>query len=334
MKISSVSYLTKEGFKNVWTNRLMSLSSIGVLVACMVLIGTAILAYFTIQDKVGQLQDENVIVVSFDDYNAAAFDYDRQPVPGEAVDENGISPGMYTIHNEAEAKALCEIIENLDNVESVEFLTKEQALETVKNSMRLEEGTVDPFEIFEEAGNPMSDGAIVTVENIDLFDDTIKEIEALSGVDYVRTDRQAARTYSKLSAGIGIAGIAIIAILLIIAFVIVSNTIRVTMYNRKLEIGIMKAVGATNSFVRLPFVVEGVIIGIISAIISMGVLYCCYRIVGEAMEGTTHNLVPFMSKIELIAGVFLGIGVIAGVFGSMVMIRKYLKKEGSEFAAI
>jgi cell division transport system permease protein len=108
------------------------------------------------------------------------------------------------------------------------------------------------------------------------------------------------------------------------------------MYNRKLEISIMKAVGATDSFVRIPFVVEGVSIGIISALLSLGVLYCCYRVAVEAILSAigSYTLIPFSSQVWLLLGVFVAIGVVAGSLGSIIMIGKYLKREGSEFAAI
>ena len=123
---------------------------------------------------------------------------------------------------------------------------------------------------------------------------------------------------------------------MIIAHVIVTNTIRVTMYNRKLEISIMKAVGATDAFVRIPFIVEGMIIGLISAVISEGLLYFCYRVATETIVSTlgTNDIVKYGDMALLLFGLFAGIGIFAGVIGSAIMIGKYLKREGSEFAAI
>ena len=126
----------------------------------------------------------------------------------------------------------------------------------------------------------------------------------------------------------------IIGILGIISLVIVSNTIRVTMYNRKLEISIMKAVGATDAFVRLPFIIEGVILGLISAIISEGLVYFCYRVAGETMKNTLQLSISFASQAWLLLGIFAVIGIFAGAFGSFFIIGKYLKKEGSEFKAL
>ena len=108
------------------------------------------------------------------------------------------------------------------------------------------------------------------------------------------------------------------------------------MYNRKLEISIMKAVGATDAFIRIPFVVEGVLIGVISAIISEGLLYFCYRVATETIVSTlgTTDIVRYGDMAVILLIIFLAIGVLAGALGSAIMIGKYLRKEGSEFAAI
>ena len=108
------------------------------------------------------------------------------------------------------------------------------------------------------------------------------------------------------------------------------------MYNRKLEISIMKAVGATDAFIRLPFVVEGMLIGVISALIAEGLLYFCYRVATETIISTlgTSDIVKYGDVAWLLLLIFIGIGILAGVIGSVIMISKYLRREGSEFAAI
>ena len=108
------------------------------------------------------------------------------------------------------------------------------------------------------------------------------------------------------------------------------------MYNRKLEISIMKAVGATDSFVRIPFVVEGVLIGVVSALIAEGLLYFCYRVATETIISTlgTDDIVRYGDVAWLLLLIFIGIGVFSGIIGSVIMISKYLRREGSEFAAI
>ncbi len=336
MKLGSFKYLTGEGVKNVWANRLMTVASIGVLTACMVLIGLALLISFNVDKAIGTLEQQNVVMVYFNDKNSVLYG-DAKPIlaEGETFDETDIKDSQYLIHTEEEAKAVCSKIRDIENVESVVFVSKEKALEDVKSTML--EGKEQYFEFLDEdGGNPLSDGARVQLTDMSTFDDTVKKIKAVKGVNSIQSQGDLAEKINSIKSGIGVAGFWIIGILLVISLVIVSNTIRVTMYNRKLQISIMKAVGATDTFVRFPFVVEGIVIGLISAIISEGVVYFCYRVATDTIKTTlgTGEIVNFGDKAFLLLGVFALIGVFAGAFGSLVMISKYLKKEGSEFSAI
>lgn len=329
MKMGSIKYLAGEGVKNVWVNRLMTIASVGVLVACMVLIGLALLISFNVDLAIGNLEKQNVVMVFFNDANSVVY-HDKKPIPVE-----NLKAEDYLIHNEEEARAVCDNISKIDNVESVEYFTKTQALDDVKATMLA--GKEQYFEFLdEEGGNPLSDGAKVTITSMETFRETVDKISKVAGVDSIQSQGELADTINSVKHGILIAGIWIIAILLIISLVIVSNTIRVTMYNRKLEISIMKAVGATDAFIRFPFVIEGILIGLISAILSEAVVYFCYRVATETIIGTlgTSEIIKFSDKALLLFGVFALIGVFAGIFGSVVMISKYLRKEGSEFSAI
>ncbi len=369
MKLGSFKYLAGEGVKSAWVNRLMTLASIGVLVACMVIIGLAILVSENVNKAIGNLEQQNVVMAYMKDYNWALYgedsgnsassqtadsDSSQQETASveenvasdetasdetaestEEADENGIRPGDYVIHNEQEARALCDEIAKLPNVAEVTYVSSEEGLESVKESML--EGQEEYFTFLdEEYGNPMSCAAKIRMEDMSLFDETIKEIEKFDGIDAIQSQDDLAETINAIKNGIGVAGVWIIAILMIISLVIVSNTIRVTMYNRKLDISIMKAVGATDAFVRIPFVVEGVIIGLISAVIAEGILYFCYRVATETIISTlqTTDVVRYSEMALLLFLVFVGIGIFAGVLGSVIMISKYLRREGSEFAAI
>ncbi len=361
MKISSIKYLTGEGVKNAWVNRLMTLASIGVLVACMVIIGLAILISENVNMAVGNLEQQNVVMAYMKDYNWALYGEKNTASEGsssetessdttsdtasadseagesaeETADKNGIKPSDYVIHNDDEAKALCDKIAELPNVAAVTYVTSEEGLESVKESML--EGQESYFTFLdEEYGNPMSGAAKITMKDMSLFDETLKQVEQMDGIDVIQSQTDLADKITAIKRGIGVAGFWIIAILMVISLVIVSNTIRVTMYNRKLEISIMKAVGATDSFVRIPFVVEGVLIGVISALIAEGLLYFCYRVATETIISTlgTNDIVHYGDVAIMLLLVFIGIGVLAGVLGSVIMISKYLRREGSEFAAI
>ena len=351
MKLTSIKYLTKEGFKNAWVNRLMTLASIGVLVACMVIIGLAVLISENVNLAVGNLEKQNVVMAYMKDYNWALYSdtltedtsseqssnteskKEETEEDSEKADKNGIKESDYVIHNEKEAKELCEKIKEIPNVASVDYVSSEEGLETVKQSML--EGQEEYFSFLDEE-NPMPSAAKITMVDMEMFEETIKEIQKLDGVDTIQSQSDLAETIAAIKNGIGVAGFWIIAILMVISLVIVSNTIRVTMYNRKLEISIMKAVGATDAFVRIPFVVEGMIIGIISALIAEGLLYFCYRVATETIVTTlrTEDIVQFGDMAWILLGLFIAIGVLAGVIGSVIMISKYLRREGSEFAAI
>lgn len=378
MKFSSMRYLAGEGVKNAWVNRLMTIASVGVLVACMVIIGLAILISENVNKAVGNLEQQNVVMAYMKDYNWALYgggsdadtssgtdssasdaSHDTASDSDEAeagtsaessegsestesttgdtdkADENGIKPSDYVIHNDDEAKALCDEIAKIDNVAAVEYITSEEGLESVKESMI--EGQESYFTFLDdEYGNPMSGAAKITMTDMSKFDETIDKIMELDGVDTIQSQSDLADKIAAIKRGVGIAGFWIIAILMVISLVIVSNTIRVTMYNRKLEISIMKAVGATDSFVRIPFVVEGMLIGLVSALIAEGLLYFCYRVATETIIATlgTTDIVYYSDVAWWLLLVFIGIGIFAGVLGSVIMISKYLRREGSEFAAI
>ena len=350
MKLSSLRYLTKEGFKNTWANRLMSVASVGVLVACMVAIGLAVLISENAKLALGNLEKQNVVMAYMKDYtwafysdkedneqagNAENAEQTETGDDAEQPDENGIKSSDYVIHNEEEAKALCDKIAKLDNVESVEYISGEEGLEDIKKDFL--KGQEEYFTFLDEKyGNPLSGAAKVTMKDMSLFSATLQKIEKIEGVDKIQSYGDLAEKISALKKGLGIAGFWIIAILMIISLVIVSNTIRITMYSRKLEISIMKAVGATDSFVRIPFIVEGILIGLISAIVSEGLLYFCYRVATETICATlgTNDIIKYSDLALNLFGLFVIIGVVAGVIGSITMIGKYLHKEGSEFAAI
>lgn len=363
MKMGSVKYLVGEGVKNTWVNRLMSLASVGVLVACMVIIGLAILISENVNKAVGNLEQQNVVMAYMKDYSWALYgDKDvssdtssksssaaassdsttssatsgTESTSGdEKADENGIKQSDYVVHGEEEAKALCDEIAKLDNVASVTYVSPEEGLESVKKSML--EGQESYFSFLDEKnGNPMSGAAKIQMKDMSRFDETVEQIKKFDGISDIQSQSDLAEKITAIKKGIGIAGFWIIAILMVIALVIVSNTIRVTMYNRKLEISIMKAVGATDSFVRIPFVVEGMLIGVVSALIAEGLLYFCYRVATETIIGTlgTSDIVHYSDVAGWLLLVFIGIGIFAGVLGSVIMISKYLRHEGSEFAAI
>ena len=303
---SSFKYLIKEGFRNTWTNRMMSIASICVLLSCLVLIGSASMVFLNINSLVERIEDENVIMVYIND-NAT----DAQ------IDEMGSK------------------ITAMSNVEKAEFVSKEDAWAEQLDTM--EEAQA---QFFTEVSTdiPLPDAYKVTVKDLAQFKTTVKDIKALEHIDTGRENTDLAKKLDTISHGISIIAIIIISVLFAISLFIISNTIKLTVYSRRLEISIMKSVGATNSFVRLPFVVEGIILGIVSGAVSLGVVWGVYELAinqfSELFASIGIAPLAFTDYALQMLGVFLAIGIISGVGGSLITMRRYLNKEGSEISAI
>lgn len=303
---SSLKYLTKEGFRNVWTNRMMSIASICVLMSCLVLIGSAALVFLNIDSLLSRIEEENVVMVYLKE---------------DATDDDI-------------AKMETEI-ESMDNISDVEFVPKEDAWEEQLETM--EEAQAKFFtEISSDI--PLPDAYKVTVKDLDLFDGTIKELEALDNVDTIRQNQDLAQKLVTIRQGVSIISIVIVAVLFAISLFIISNTIRLTVYSRRLEISIMKSVGATNSFVRFPFVIEGMILGVVSGVVGLGVVWGLYELAitqfGDLLNSLGLKAVVFTDYALLMLGLFVAIGIICGVGGSLTTMRKYLNKEGSEISGV
>ncbi len=303
---SSFRYLIKEGFRNTWTNRMMSIASICVLLSCLVLIGSASMMFLNINSLVERIENENVIMVFIKDNTT-----------DEQIDEMG------------------RRISAIDNIEKVEFVAKEDAWAEQLDTM--EEAQA---QFFTEVSTdiPLPDAYKVTVKDLASFKKTVSEIESLDNIDTVRNNADLAKKLDTISNGISIIAIVIIAVLFAISLFIISNTIKLTVYSRRLEISIMKSVGATNSFVRLPFVVEGIILGIVSGVVSLGAVWGIYELATKEFAELFKSIgiVPlaFTDYALIMLGVFLAIGIISGVGGSLITMRRYLNKEGSEISAI
>lgn len=303
---SSFRYLIKEGFRNTWTNRMMSIASICVLLSCLVLIGSASMMFLNINSLVERIENENVIMVFIKDNTT-----------DEQIDEMG------------------RRISAIDNIEKVEFVAKEDAWAEQLDTM--EEAQA---QFFTEVSTdiPLPDAYKVTVKDLASFKKTVSEIESLDNIDTVRNNADLAKKLDTISNGISIIAIIIIAVLFAISLFIISNTIKLTVYSRRLEISIMKSVGATNSFVRLPFVVEGIILGIVSGVVSLGAVWGIYELATKEFAELFKSIgiVPlaFTDYALIMLGVFLAIGIISGVGGSLITMRRYLNKEGSEISAI
>ena len=299
MKGTSLKYLTHEGFRNVWVNRLMSLASVTVLMACLIIMGAGIMIYFNINNVVDKVQSQNVVMV-----------YVADDASEDETTQIGTS------------------LKGISNVESCEFVPKEVAFQEQIQSMG---GDAALFEGFDEI--PLPDAYKVTVKDLSQFENTVSQIKQINKVDSVRENSDLASKLLSLRHAVSIVSVGVVVMLFLVALFIISNTIRITMFSRKLEISIMKAVGATNWFIRWPFMIEGMILGTISGIVSLGVLWGLYAVAEKVFAQTLSligfSLVPFSEYWWQILLVFVAIGLFTGGFGSLVSMAKYLKEQGS-----
>ncbi len=291
-------YLVKEGFRNVYANRIMSIASICVLVSCLVLTGAAALFSLNVTDIVTEVEKNNETTVY-----------------------------ILRDRTEIEAKQIGSKIEEIENVESAEFVSKAEAVEQYKESLG--------DQLFDRIKDkdPLNDAYHVVIKDLDKYEDTIKEIKAIDGVEKINDRREFAAKLTTISNLINIISVAVVTALIIISIFIIANTIRATMYSRRFEISIMKSVGATNMFVRMPFLVEGMIIGFISAALSTGAVALLYEAVKRVIvevAGSWITVIPFEKVVLPLSLSFIVAGVLVGFFGGFISIRKYLKKEGNE----
>lgn len=297
--MGNLGYLTKEGFRNLKVNKLMSVASITVLFSCLMLIGISFMLLVNIESFISDIESENVIMVYVDT---------------EATDYEYIKLG-----NDLRA---------IENVAFAENIDKEPAYEQILSE--LDEGLREYLSGLNE--NPLPDAYRVTIKNMEGFDDVVNQIKQLDGIERIYENSSLARQLEGIRSSVTYISLGMIALLLVVSLFIISNTIKVTMFSRRLEISIMKSVGATNSFIRWPFMIEGVTIGIIAGVLAFAAVWGIYEFALGSFTsvlsglGTGETQIEFIDYAPYLAASFIGIGIFTAVFGSATSIRKYLKE--------
>lgn len=300
MKGSGTGYLVKTGIKSIWHNKLMSLASIAVLSACLMILGVAALFSVNMGEALAYVESQNEIVVF---------------IAEEATDEE-----------RADLEAL---VASTGNVESYQYISKEDALKETKEEFGPDSALLDGL----EEDNPLPASYRVKLQNLDYMYDTVSTFQNAPGVETVSYPQDVAETIVSLKNMVSIFGIAIIAVFVAVSLVIISNTIRLTVFARRREINIMKYVGATNGFIRLPFVVEGMFIGLLAAFIAYFAVWGGYQGIMNMIMGTTSqflqsmadSLIPFGEIWYWVLAGFALTGMGTGALGSVLSIRKHLK---------
>ena len=294
MKKNNIGYLLREGFRGVFLHGFMSFAAVCVTVACLIIMGTFSLVLYNVHVMIVDLEKENQVLVYIDE------DY-----------------------SEAEAKSVGSRINLISNVHEAKFVSREQALDNFvgKQSDTTAFNGVD--------ASILRDRYEVTVEDNSLLEQTVAEIEKIDGVAEVNAYYEIANGFQSLQKLLNIASMFIIFVLFVGSLFIISNTVKLAMYSRSEEIAIMKMVGATNSFIRLPFVVEGFILGMLGAVIAFFLEWGLYDFLQAKIAAVDtlrlFQIVPFAEVIELVAISYALTGFAVGVVGSLLSIRKFLK---------
>lgn len=299
MKNRNIRYLTHEGIKNIAINRLMSVASVAVLMSCLVIIGFALLLFLNVDSLLNHIESQNV-VMAFCEIGA---------------DESVVSNTQMNL-------------ELIDNIESVTFVSKSEAYEAVVASLG------ENAEILNNIDKDfLPDGFRIVVDDMSIFSETVSKIASLDTVASVQQNSDLAEKFEEIRTAVTYISVGVILVLFVVSMFIIANTVRITMFSRKLEISIMKAVGATNWFIRWPFLVEGICIGLISSVLSFFVLALLYNLSGGAFTsifGMLGNTVVYFWDYAILIFVgFVIVSVIAGGVGSLISMSRYLKEQGS-----
>ncbi len=294
MKRYRLTYFLGQSFKGLWRNGIMTLASITVLMSCLVVMGSFVLLILNIDENLEKFGLLNEIVVFVDDTKT-----------DEEVED---------IHKE---------LERIPNVASIEFISKEQALEEEKEKYKEYSGL---YELV-EGDNPLRDSFVIKYEDNSAVQPLIDNIRRTDGIAKINNRVDLATKIENIKNGISHVLIWFMTILFVVSIFVIINTIKLAVHSRRAEISIMRYIGATNWFVILPFIFEGIFIGIISSVLAFFIQWYIYGYVVSEMAGSLDflSIITFDSIGHYVALAFLGIGIITGIIGSTISTRKHLK---------
>ena len=293
MKLNNLGYLLKEGFRGIFLHGFMSFAAVCVTVACLVIVGSFSALAYNLDEMVQDLNQTSEILVYID-----------------------------SDLSDAEARSIGTKINLLDNVLQATFVSREEALQDF---------------IADHDGDSAFSGVqasdlrhryIVTLEDNTKMEQTDAALKQLPGVAKTNAAYELARGFTTIQDVLHIVSAAVIAVLLVVSLLIISNTVKLAMYDRKDEIAIMKMVGATNGFIRLPFVVEGFSLGMIGAVLAFGTEWAGYdalvQKIGSVDSLQLFKFVPFQELLIPMVIVFAAAGMFVGIVGSWTSIRKFM----------
>lgn len=283
----------KEGIRSIFLHGLMSFASVCVTVACLIIVGSFSILMYNLNIMVADMNKTNQVIAYVD--------------------------SSYT---DAEAKSVGTKINTIDNIKEATYVSREEALDSFVNDH--DEG--DAF----QGVNPgdLRHRIVVILEDNALMEQTVEMIKSVPGVADIRAEYELAEGFSTISRVLHLVSFGIIAVLLVVSLLIISNTVKLAMYDRKDEIAIMKMVGATNGFIRFPFVVEGFFLGTMGAAVAFGLEWVFYDAmivkIAEVDALGLFTFVPFRQLLMPMVITFASAGLFVGIVGSLTAIRKFL----------
>ncbi len=301
MRISSIGYTLRQGFKNIRRNILFSLASIGTIIACLFLFGTLYAVLMNFRTAIKKIESNISISVFFD----------------EGITQENID-------------LISEQIRTRDEVATLDFVSAEQAWKQFA-----QDNYDDPQAAMETFGedNPLANSAsfTITLKDVSKQSDFVHFLENIKGVRKVKSSEYTANNVAAINTFVAYGSAGIILILFLVSIFLISNTITIGITVRKEEIKIMKLIGATNAFVRTPFIVEGVVIGLVGSVIPIVLLWYMYDGVLDYVVGrfsvlqTVFDFIPAVDLFKILAPVCLLLGIGIGFIGSFMTTRKHLK---------
>ncbi len=294
MNKSTFGYLVREGVRGVFLHGFRSFASVCVTVACLIIMGSFCLISYNLGVMVDEYENENKILVY--------------------VEET---------YSEAEAKSVGSQINMIANVENAVFVSRQQALENFIAKQK------DPTAFEGLMAETFRDRFEVSLTDNTIMRQTVEELGKIKGVADTSVDYELSEGFKTVQNVLDLASLAIILGLLVVSLFIISNTVKLSMYDRKGEIAIMRIVGATNGFIRFPFLIEGFLLGMLGSVIAFFLEWGIYDLLASRITALDtlqmFHIVPFTDVIGVIAAAYVPTGFVVGVLGSMLSIRKFLR---------
>lgn len=295
MKLSKFNYSVGQARKNMVRNGLMSVASLFTISSCLLILGLFTVLTMNVNYISEQIQDQCEV----------------QLFINKEVDE-------------ARVTEIGDEILAIPNVKEISLFSKEDTMEYAKANMF--EGNEELADF--EDDNPFRDSYKIILSDISRTGDTVRQLEQIKDVANVQNNQDVVNDVLSISGMIRRVGAVIMVLLLVVAVVIIANTIKLTVFNRRKEINIMKYIGATDRFIRVPFVLEGILIGLIGAVISFGLMSWGYITLLSLFESMQFNMFEFIAYLDIapvFGGAFAVVGCLIGILGSAISIRKHLK---------